>query len=215
MSRMLTRTEFAPLIGSTYSNVDNLTRAGQLAFAFGLAAPAVMGKYHRQDVFANALAAALAERGFPRGTAVGIVREHDEAWLGALTAAEWSVHVFDPKWEIYFAVGRAAPRGAHRVAAGLSDAALEELRKAGPVTDIVLINIHSLVDAVYEAFYQAGLGELANQVRNPFTRPAGHTEFQAWREDIARHCQQSIDRVKAGARVRRAVSRSKRAKATA
>jgi hypothetical protein len=219
----LNRNEFARLIGSTYSNVDNLTRAGQLALAFGLTTPAMMGIYHPLDVFANALAVALVERGYARETAVRIVREHHETWLHALTRAEWELHMvsfnargekIEPTREIYFAlarVGRGKKGEIFRAAAGLPDQALEKLRKGGAPLDMVFVNVHDVLHEVREAFYENDL--LEKFVVGPganmplFTRHSGHAEFQTWREEIVRYCQQSVDRVKTRECVRRAVTK--------
>ena len=226
MAKLLNRNQFATLIGSTYGNIDNLTRAEQLAFAFGLTAPAVMGWYHPCDVAANALADALVERGFARETAVRIVREHHETWLHALTRAEWEMHIvafntrgekIEPTREIYFAVvhvGRGKKGEIFRAAAGLPDEALEELRAGGVAKDMVFINVHDVLDAVLDAFYENDF--LEKFVMGPganmpvFTWHPRHPEFQAWREEIARYRQQSIDRVKTRERVRQAVTKLER-----
>src|SRR5215472_3449216 len=158
MAKLLNRNQFATLIGSTYGNIDNLTRAEQLAFAFGLTAPAVMGWYHPCDVAANALADALVERGFARETAVRILREHHETWLLGLTRAEWEPSMVGHnargeriyERQIYFAVARSG-RGngeSFRAAAGLPDQAMRELRQVEPAADMVFINIHDVLNVV-------------------------------------------------------------------
>ena len=218
---MLNRKEFAALIGSSYANLDNLTRAGQLAHAFGAPAAAEQGSYHPMDVIANRLADKLVERGFARENAVRIVGEHHEVWLLALTRAEWELRVVaqdakgekiegPPTREIYFAVARmGGGRNDEvlRAAAGLPDEALEILRKDGAAQDMVFINMHLVLDGARDAFYENGLLDefLVGPGSNMpiFTLHPRHPQFQAWREEIARHRQQSIDRVKMRERVRR------------
>src|SRR5215831_9958420 len=208
MTRKLNRRQFCALTGLSSPNLDNRTRANQLALAFGLQTPAVVGEYHPLDVFANALADALVERGFARETAARILREHHETWLLALTRAEWepSMVAHDARGKriaerlIYFAVARTG-RGSEvfRTAAGLPDEALEELRRAGAAGDMTFINIHDVLDVVLDAFYE---NELLESVMM-FTRPRRHPEFPEWRGEIERYRQQSIDRVKTRGRMRR------------
>jgi hypothetical protein len=93
-----------------------------------------------------------------------------------------------------------------RAAAGLPDQALEELHQAGPVADMVFVNIHDVLQVVLDAFYEKGLLESVNM----FTRPRSHPEFPEWRAEIERYRQQSIDRVKTRERVRRERSRATR-----
>src|SRR5262249_46649666 len=160
----LNRSQFCALTGLSSPNLDNRTRANQLALAFGLQTPAVVGEYHPLDVFANALADALVERGFARETAALILREHHERWLLGLTRAEWEFSAVgynargERIWdtEIYFAVARSGcgKDEAFRAAAGLADQALEELRQACPAADIVFINVHNVLSVVHEAFYE-------------------------------------------------------------
>jgi hypothetical protein len=101
-----------------------------------------------------------------------------------------------------------------RVAAGLPDQALEELRKNGAALDMVFINVHEVLNAVRDAFYENDLLEVF--VIGPgsnipfFARHPGHTECQSWRESVARYRQQSIDRLKTRERVRQAVTKLKR-----
>jgi hypothetical protein len=227
MTTKLNRQQFCALTGLSSPNLDNRTRASQLALAFGIQMPAVVGEYHPLDVFANALADALAERGFARETAARIVREHHETWLLGLTRAEWEFRMvsydqhgekIEPTREIYFALAR-FPGGcgkgeSFRAAAGLPDEALAELRQAGPAADMVLVNIHEVLDVVRDAFYENDL--LEQFVVGPgsnmplFTRPRSHPEFPEWRAEIERYRQQSIDRVKTRERVRRERSRAVR-----
>jgi hypothetical protein len=205
----LNRQQFCALTGLSSPNLDNRTRANQLALAFGLQTPAVVGEYHPLDVFANALADALVERGFARETAARILREHHETWLLALTRAESEPSMVgrDARkeiiWErqIYFAVARSGSgKGeSFRAAAGLPDEALQELRAAGPAADMVFINIDDVLEVVLDAFYETGLAESVMR----FTRPRSHPEFPEWRAEIERYRQQSIDRVKTRERVRR------------
>jgi hypothetical protein len=222
MTVKLNRQQFCALIGLSSPNLDNRTRANQLALAFGLQTPAVVGEYHPLDVFVNALADALVERGFARETAARILREHHETWLLGLTRAEWELsgvgynarkeRIWDT--EIYFAVARSGcgKDEVFRVAAGLADQALEELRQAGPAADIVFVNIHDIRSVVLDAFYENDL--LEKFVVGPgfhmpaFTRPRSHHEFPEWRAEIERYRQQSIDRVNTRERVRRERSRA-------
>src|SRR5262249_933288 len=205
----------------SYANLDNRTRASQLALGFGLTTPAVMGAYHPLDVFANALADALVERGFARETAVRILREHHETWLLGLTRAEWELSGVsynargEKIWErqIYFAVARSGGES-FRAATGLPDQAMQELRQVGPAADMVFLNIHDVLHVVLDAFYENDL--LEEFVVGPgsnmpvFTRPRSHAEFPQWRAEIERYRQQSIDRVKTRERVRRGRSRAAR-----
>jgi hypothetical protein len=187
----------------------------------------VVGEYHPLDVFANALADALVKWGVAREAAARIVREHHETWLLGLTRAEWELRIVtydqlgekiesSSTREIYFALAP-FPGGRNRgesfrAAAGLPDEALAALRQAGPPADIVLINIHEVLDVVRDAFYENGL--LEKFVVGPganmplFTRPRSHPEFPEWRAEIERYRQQSIDRVKTRERVRRERSRA-------
>jgi hypothetical protein len=224
MATKLNRQQFCALTGLSSPNLDNRTRADQLAFSFGLQTPAVVGEYHPLDVFANALADALVERGFARETAVRILREHHETWLLGLTRAEWEMSAvcLDARgeriWErlIYFAVARSVSgKGeSFRTAAGLPDQAVEKLRQAGAAADMVLVNIHDVLNVVRDAFYENDL--LEKFVVGPgsnmpmFTRPRSHPEFPEWRAEIERYRQQSIDRVKTRERVRRERSRAAR-----
>ena len=222
---MLNRNEFCRLLGLSYANLDNRTRASQLALGFGLTTPAVMGAYHPLDVFANALADALVERGFARETAVRILREHHETWLLGLTRAEWEPSMVGHnarreriyERQIYFAVARSG-RGngeSFRAAAGLPDQAMQELRQVAPAGDMVFVNIHDVLNVVLDAFHENDL--LEEFVVGPgsnmpvFTRPRSHPEeFAEWRTEIERYRQQSIDRVKTRERVRRKRSRAVR-----
>ncbi|HEY2528340.1 MAG TPA: hypothetical protein VGJ20_10400 [Xanthobacteraceae bacterium] len=214
---MLTRNEFCALTGLSYANLDNRTRAGQLALAFGLTKPAVMGEYHPMDVFANALADALVERGFPRETAVHILLKYHETWLLGLTRAEWELGMVSynargeriAERQIYFTVARTGRGKAEmfRTAAGLPDEALEDLRQGGPATDMVFVNVHDALHAVRDAFYENDL--LEEFVVGPganmpiFTRhPKSKAEFDAWREEIRQYREQSIDRLKTRERAR-------------
>ena len=102
---------------------------------------------------------------------------------------------------IYFALARTGHSEGEvfRAAAGLPDQALEELRQAGPVGDMVFVNIHDVLHVVVDAFYQNGLLDSVMM----FTRPRSHPEFPEWRAEIERYRQQSIDRLKTRERVRR------------
>jgi hypothetical protein len=220
----LNRHQFCALTGLSSPNLDNRTRANQLAFAFGLQTPAVVGEYHPLDVFANALADALAERGFAREIAARILREHHEKLLLGLTRAEWELsgvgynargeRIWDT--QIYFAVARSGCGNdqVFRAAAGLADQALEELRQAGTATDIVFVNVHDVLSVVRDAFHENDL--LEKFVVGPganmplFTRPRSHPDFPEWRAEIERYRQQSIDRVKTRERVRRERGRAVR-----
>jgi hypothetical protein len=224
----LNRQQFCALTGLSSTNLDNRTRANQLALAFGLQTPAVVGQYHPFDVFANALADALVERGFARETAARIMREHHETWLLGLTRAEWELSGvgYDARgeriWdtEIYFAVARSGcgKDEVFRAAAGLADQALRDLRRTEPAADMVFVNIHDVLDVVRGAFHENDL--LEKLVVGPganmplFTRPRSHPEFPEWRAEIERYRQQSIDRVKTRERVRRERSRAVRQAAT-
>jgi hypothetical protein len=220
MATKLNRQQFCALTGLSSPNLDNRTRADQLALAFGLQTPAVVGKYHPLDVFANALAAALVKKGFARETAVRILREHHETLLLGLTRAEWeqSMVSYNARGEriaerlIYFGVAHTG-RGkgeAFRTAAGLPDQVLEELRKAGAAGDMTFINIHDVLSVVIDAFYENDLLEKFVVAPGPFTRPRSHPEFPEWRAEIERYRQQSIDRVKTRERVRRERGRAAR-----
>jgi hypothetical protein len=188
-----------------------------------------MGSYHPIDVIANRLADALVERGFARENAVRIVREHHEVWLLALTRAEWELRIVaydskgekiedNPTREIYFAVARMGggrKDEIFRAAAGLPDEALETLREDGAAQDMVFINIHHVLDGARDAFFENNL--LDEFVVGPgsnmpiFTLHPKHPQFQAWREEISRYRQQSIDRVKMRERVRRERKRAQAA----
>ena len=101
-----------------------------------------------------------------------------------------------------------------RAASGLPDQVLAELRTGGVAQDMGFINVHEVLDAVLDAFYENNLLEVF--VMGPganmpvFTRHPSHVEFQTWREEIASYRQQSIDRLQTRERVRRAVAKSKR-----
>jgi hypothetical protein len=224
MTEKLTRQQLCALTGLTSANLDNRTRSNQLPLGFGLQSSAVVGEYHPIDVFANALGDALCERGYPRETATGILREFHETWLLGLTRAEWELSTVarnehgETIWQrqIYFGVGRIG-RGkgeSFRAAAGLPDQVLEELRKAGPAADMVFVNMHNVLNVVRDAFYENGL--LEKYVIGPganmpmFTRTRSHPEFPEWRAEIERYRQQSIDRVKTRERVRRERARAAR-----
>jgi hypothetical protein len=212
----LNRPQFCDLTGLSSTNLDNRTRANQLALAFGLQTPAVVGEYHPIDVIANALADVMVERGFAREVAVSILRDYHQTWLLALTRAEWEMSAVglnergEVTWErlIYFAVARIG-RGkgeTFHAAAGLPDEVLKELRQANPTADVVLINIHAVLSAVVAAFHEH---DLLGQV-SMFTRPRSHPEFPEWWAEIERYRQQSLDRVKTRVRVRRERARATR-----
>jgi hypothetical protein len=215
MKKKLSRPQFCNLIGVTSHNLDNRTRADQLSLAFGLQAPAVLGEYHRLDVFCHKLADALVERGFARETATAILREHWELWLLGLTRAEWepSAVCYDPRLGItgermiFFAVAREAEDVFH-IAVGLPEEAIEALRKSlggkQPV-DMVFIRIADVLSDTLDAFQENGLVEWLSGEKGAdfFTRPRGHREFPEWWAEIERLRQQSIDRLKTRVRVKR------------